>query len=56
MYLKLGTLLKKSVAETQLPGNVIRLLSIPKSSTQSSDMACHWRIPTHHMNYKCSCS
>jgi hypothetical protein len=52
MYLKHGTYFKKYVAETQLPGNVIRLLSIRKSSTKSSDMACHWRIPTHQMNYK----
>jgi hypothetical protein len=49
-------LIKKYLAEIQLPGDVIRLHSIPKSSTQGSDMACHWRIPTHQLNYKCSCS
>ncbi len=26
------------------------ILSIPQSSTQSSDMACHWRFPSHHMS------
>jgi hypothetical protein len=26
------------------------LLSIPQSSAQSSDMACHWRFPSHHMS------
>jgi hypothetical protein len=25
-----------------------------RGSTQSSGMACHWRFPSHNMNYKCS--
>jgi len=48
----LNLILEKYVAEIQLPGNIIQLLSIP----QSSGMACHWRFPSHHMNLKCCCS
>ncbi len=33
----LNLILNKYVAEIQLPGNAIRLLSIPQSSSQSSD-------------------
>ncbi len=38
------------VAEIQLPGNDIWLLSI----TQSFGMACQWRFTSHPEKYKCS--
>ncbi len=35
-------ILNKYEAEIQLPGNGIRLLSIPQSSTVHRVLACHW--------------